>query len=148
MDPAYAKAEADCAFYENPEHLRLAGPGRRRKDDQLTEIVSVRLSKRMLAAATAAAEVADRELSDWLRQAVSFELMRLGRERRAREERPTGLIPGSGRKGEQKALRSSLQWSLGTQGGNGGWTFACPHMSIGGVAEASCDACGPMSAVA
>jgi hypothetical protein len=30
-DPAFAKAEADCAFYEDPEHLMIAGPAERRK---------------------------------------------------------------------------------------------------------------------
>jgi predicted DNA-binding protein len=53
-------------------------------------------------------------------------------------ERPRGLIPGSGRKGEPKALRSSL----GTR--SGGSTFSCSHMSIGGVQSASCGICGPL----
>jgi hypothetical protein len=30
-DPGYAKAERDCAYYENPQHLIPAGPGRRRR---------------------------------------------------------------------------------------------------------------------
>lgn len=31
QDPEFAKAEADCAFYEKPEHLAPAGPGRKLK---------------------------------------------------------------------------------------------------------------------
>ena len=53
-------------------------------------------------------------------------------------ERPTGLIPGSGRQGEPRALQSSR--SLGAAR-----TFACPHMSIGNVASASCGTCGVLS---
>ena len=30
-DPAFAKAEADCAFYEKPENLATTGPGRKRR---------------------------------------------------------------------------------------------------------------------
>ena len=30
-DPAFAKAEADCAFYEKPENLAITGPGRKRR---------------------------------------------------------------------------------------------------------------------
>jgi glutamate/tyrosine decarboxylase-like PLP-dependent enzyme len=31
--PAYAKAEADCAYYEHPENLVATGPGRRHPKD-------------------------------------------------------------------------------------------------------------------
>jgi hypothetical protein len=30
-DPAFLKAEADCAFYEHPENLAVTGPGHRRE---------------------------------------------------------------------------------------------------------------------
>ena len=50
-------------FYKKPEHLRVVGPGRRRKADMLTEIKSVRLSARMLAGAEAAAEADGRDAS-------------------------------------------------------------------------------------
>jgi hypothetical protein len=56
-------------------------------------------------------------------------------------ERPAGLIPGSGRMGELKALPSSR--SIGAAR-----TFACPHMSIGGVVSATCFTCGPLQAAA
>jgi hypothetical protein len=49
--------------------------------------------------------------------------------------RPHGLIEGSGRSGEPRALRSSLDRPR---------TFACPHMSIGNVTFAECGECGPM----
>ena len=32
-DPNYAEAEADCAFYENPENLRTTGPGHKHPKD-------------------------------------------------------------------------------------------------------------------
>jgi hypothetical protein len=54
-------------------------------------------------------------------------------------ERPTGIIPGSGRMGEPKSLTSSLVL---------GRTFSCPHMSIGNVESASCGVCGTMRAAA
>lgn len=53
--------------------------------------------------------------------------------------RPQALVPGSGRKGEPKALRSSLTRAA---------TFACPHMSIGNATSASCGICGPLARVA
>jgi hypothetical protein len=121
-------------FCKDPEHLRITGPGRRRKMDELTEVKSVRFSGRMLAQVETAAGAEGRSVGSWIRKAVSFELIRLSRERR---ERPMGLIPGSGRKGDPKALRSSL--SLGQPR-----TFSCEHMSISGVQCASCSICGPL----
>lgn len=53
--------------------------------------------------------------------------------------RPQGLIPGSARQGEPKALRSSLSLPR---------TFTCPHISIGNVVSADCGVCGPMQRVA
>jgi len=125
-------------FYKDPEHLQVAGRGYRRKADRLTEIVSVRFSGRMLAAANAAAEAAGLPLGHWLRRLVGCELARL-----RRVERPSGLIPGSERRGAAKALPSSL----GTCNRHGR-TFACPHLSIGNVVSASCGICGPLRAVA
>ena len=49
-------------------------------------------------------------------------------------ERPEGLIPGSGQHGEARDLPSAA-WAR---------TFACPHLSIGNVASASCGTCGPL----
>jgi hypothetical protein len=128
-------------FYKDPEHLRVVGPGYRRKADRLTEVKSVRFSPRMLAAAQAAAEADDRDLGQWIRMLVSNEIIR---QRRALRERPAGLIPGSGRRGEPKSLPSAPR--SGAVGGPGR-TFACEHMSIGNVEAASCGICGPLAAV-
>jgi hypothetical protein len=129
-------------FYKDPEHLRIAGADRRRKADLLTEVTSVRFSARMLAAAQTAAEADDRDLGQWIRMLVSNELIRQRRELR---ERPMGLIPGSGRHGEPKALPSALG-SGGAGGGGSGRTFACQHMSVGNVVSAECGICGPLAA--
>jgi len=125
-------------FYKDPVHLRVTGPGYRRKADRLTEIVSVRFSARMLARANAAAEAAGLSLGHWLRRLAASELARV-----ARDRRPSGLIPGSGRMLKPMALRSSLGTFNGAR-----QTFSCPHMSIGNVQAASCGTCGPMRAVA
>jgi hypothetical protein len=55
-------------------------------------------------------------------------------------ERPTGLIEHSGRRGEPKVLSSSL--SLRSR------SFACPHLSVGGVVSVTCETCGPLQAAA
>jgi hypothetical protein len=54
-------------------------------------------------------------------------------------ERPQGLIEGSGVKGEPRALRSFLDRPR---------TFSCPHFSVGNVASAACETCGPLDAAA
>jgi hypothetical protein len=128
-------------FYQDPEHLRVVGPGCRRKADRLTEVKSVRFSARVLAEAQAAAEADDRDLGGWIRMLVSNELIRKCRVLRAR---PAGLIPGSGRRGEPKSIPSVPR---GGGVGGPGRTFACEHMSIGNVEGASCGICGPLAAV-
>lgn len=54
-------------------------------------------------------------------------------------QRPEGVIEGSGRAGEPRALRSSLGRPH---------TFSCPHLSVGNVASASCGTCGPLDVAA
>jgi hypothetical protein len=133
-------------FYADPEHLRVVGPGYRRKADRLTEVKSVRFSPRMLAAAQAAAEADDRDLGQWIRMLVSNEIIR---QRRAHGERPRALIPGSGRRGEPKSLPSVPRAGTGVtaSGAAGhGQVFSCQHMSIGNVISAECGICGPLAA--
>jgi predicted DNA-binding protein len=52
--------------------------------------------------------------------------------------RPVGLIEGSGRRGERRALPSSLRLR----------SFACPHLSAGNVTSVICATCGPLPAAA
>jgi hypothetical protein len=130
-------------FYADPEHLRAAGRGRRRKADYLTEVTSVRFSARMLAQAEAAADAEGRGLGSWIRKAVSFELIRL-----ARAQRPEGLIPDSGRRGEPKALPSAIRSVTASIGCSDARTFSCQHMTVGNAAAVSCGVCGPLRAVA
>lgn len=186
-----------AAFYANPENLRVAGPGRKRKHPNLTSMGSVRFPPEAIEAVKTVASEEGMTVSSWIRRAVRRALegpalpepefvemtgpepVRLPAEA-VREivaklmpllwkhgtvsltfggpqiaagpnsmtttmpvslspKRPTGLIPGSGRSGEPKALTSSLRLH---------GTFSCPHMSIGGVASASCGTCGPMRAAA
>jgi hypothetical protein len=67
-------------------------------------------------------------------------------------ERPAGIIRNAGRKGEPKALPSSLELKRGygvtTETGStiAGRTFACPHLGVGNAASASCGTCGPLEA--
>jgi hypothetical protein len=103
-------------------------------------LCTVRFSARMLARARAAAEAEGMGLGAWVRRLVSFELIRLSR------ERPSGPVTGV-RLGEPKALRSSLALSQPTSNGHG-LTFRCPHLSVGNVTAAECRICGPLEAVA
>lgn len=54
-------------------------------------------------------------------------------------QRPAGVIDGSGRAGEPRALSSALSRAR---------TFSCPHFSVGNAVSASCETCGPLDAVA
>lgn len=68
--------------------------------------------------------------------------LRIGAPRpEAGAERPSGLIEGSGRRGEAKAFPSTLS-PLPSR------TFACPHLAVGNVTSVSCGTCGPLQAVA
>jgi hypothetical protein len=169
-------------YYLDPEHLKPAGPGRRRKGQRLTSLNSVRFAPEVIEAVKAAAFGEGITVGAWIRRLVRRELeapetvemvvdglpeplrlpadalraiaaavtpaliqhgqvsLTLGSPHTG-AERPAGLIPGSGRQGEPKALTSSR--SIGAAR-----TFACPHMSIGGVVSASCDICGPLHVAA
>jgi hypothetical protein len=150
-------------YYLDPEHRESAGPGRKHPKDELTKILTARISPSLLGQITAAAASEGRPVSAWVRRALRNELEQSGwraSERRRREAahattaevtggravpprafpRPEGIIPGSGRAGEPRALTSSL--SMRPQ------TFTCPHFSIGNVTSASCEQCGPLTAAA
>jgi hypothetical protein len=139
-----ADAEAH-EFYADPANLAIAGPGYKRKRPRLSSMVPVRFSPQVIEAAKGLAAAEGMTVSSWIRRAVQRDL-----DRRKRE-RPTGLIPGSARLGQPKALRSSLTpvhtGPVTTITGNG-LTFRCAHLSVGNVDSASCGICGPLSAVA
>ena len=125
-------------FYANPAHLEIAGPARKHPKDQLTKALSVRVSPSMLNQVTAAAAAADCTAGAWVRRVLRDELQRARAAARAAVPRPEGLIEGSGHRGEPRTLSSSL--------GLKAWAFTCPHLSVGGVASASCVFCGPLEA--
>jgi hypothetical protein len=120
-------------YYLDPEHLETTGPGCKPKRPALTNMTAVHFTPEAIKAVKVVAHKEGVTVSSWIRRLVQQEL--------AAHERPAGLIPGSGRMGELKALPSSR--SIG-----GARTFACPHMSIGGVVSASCGTCGPLQAAA
>lgn len=82
QDPAYAKAEADCVFYEHPEHrLVLAGSGRKHPKDELIRFLTVRLSPSMLGQVRVAAAEEGCTVGSWVRQAIRSALwQRAGRD--------------------------------------------------------------------
>ena len=124
-------------FYSDPANRIPAGPGRKRKGPRFTSLTSVRFDPQVIESVKSIAFAEGITVGAWIRRAVERE-----REREARQ-RPAGLIPGSGRKGEPRSLSSSPATVS-----SHGRTFACQHMSIGNVASASCGICGPLQAVA
>jgi hypothetical protein len=120
-------------YYLDPEHLKPAGPGRKPERPALTSMVPVRFPPEAIEAVKAVAHDEGITVSAWIRRLVQREL--------GTPARPAGLIPGSGRTGEPKALTSSL--SIGAPR-----TFACPHLGISGVQGAACFTCGPLRAAA
>ena len=132
-------------FYADPVHLTAAGPGRKRSAPRKTAMVAVRFDPAAIEAVKRLTDGTSQTVSGWIRDAVQREAGR------GERKRPAGLTPGSGCRGERKALRSSLGWQPGatvTGSAGNGLTFRCEHLSIGNVESASCGACGPLSAVA
>ena len=150
-------------YYLDPAHLESTGPARKHPKDQLTRLLSARISPSLLDQVTSAAASEGCRVSAWVRRALRNEVGRSGwraDERRRREAahattaevsggravpprvfpRPEGIIPGAGRKGEPKTLPSSLQMRP--------QTFTCPHFSIGNVVAAACEHCGPLAVAA
>jgi hypothetical protein len=123
-------------FYADPANREIKGSGHRRRAPRLTSMTAVRFAPEVIEAVKDVAHAEQLTASSWIRRLVQREL-----DRRP-AQRPTGLIPGSGRAGEPRSLPSV------TRGGSGGpgRTFSCPHMSIGNVVSASCGECGPMRA--
>jgi hypothetical protein len=79
-------------FYADPEHLKIAGPGRKHPKDELTEHMSARISPSLLAQVISAAAAEDRSVGSWVRRALRNELERSGwkaNERRRREDAAT-----------------------------------------------------------
>lgn len=74
------RAEREYELYQDPDHQRPQGPGRRRKG-KLTEIVPVRFPEEVLDAVREKADAEDRSVSSWIRRAVEHELD---------QERPAG----------------------------------------------------------
>jgi hypothetical protein len=188
-------------YYLDPEHLKPAGPARKRRGQHLTAMSSVRFDPEVIETIR---NIASREgvtVGSWIRRLVQREIepaeyaeihvdgldaplsvraqslrdvlgammpalsatgqpinVRFGLASAAISPdgvrlttnfsitaklgtgRPEGIIEGSGRRGEPKALPSSLQLRSRT--------FSCPHMSIGNVTSASCEQCGPLTAAA
>jgi hypothetical protein len=162
-------------YYADPAHLAIAGPARKHPKDQLTRVLSARISPSLINQVTAAAGAEGRSVGSWVRRALRDALEHSGwraDERRRREAalattaevtggravpphvipRPDGLISGSGRAGEPRAFPSGIRRGYGyamtlTASGHGR-TFACPHFSVGNAVSASCEQCGPLPAAA
>lgn len=139
-------------YYADPAHREAAGPPRKHPKDMLTAVLNVRVSPALLSRVTARAAAEGRSAGFWVRRALWLALM--AEERPHAVPRPEGLIEDAGRRGEPKALRSSLETrrSYGyaatiTLSGNGR-TFTCPHFSIGNAVSASCEQCGPLVSAA
>ena len=124
-------------YYLDPAHLESTGPARKHPKDELTKLLSARISPSLLGQIASAAAIEGRPVSAWVRRALRSELERSGR-RALRHRHPEGLIPGSGRAGEPGALSSSLQMRPRT--------FTCPHFGISNVTAAACKHCGPLQA--
>lgn len=209
-DPEFAKAEAGCAFYENPDNLAPAAPGRKPvRPAARSSMTSIRFAPEDIEAVKTIALEEGITVSSWIRRLVSREiktpevsefdcggvplripcevvrsvaaavtpaLMRYGSVRfditgdptaklglnsagepvsmttythitvspgkaLAGAEHPRGIIPDSARRGEPKALPSSLSLLPGR-------TFSCPHLSVGNVISTSCEICGPLQSMA
>jgi hypothetical protein len=160
-------------YYADPEHRKPTGPPRKRQGQRLTSMSSVRFAPEVIEAVKAIAFGEGITVGSWIRRLVDREIsapetteivveglaepLRVPSDAMERviaalmpalirhgslnlhigtARRPAGLIPGSGRRGEPKALGSSL--ALKSR------TFACEHMSIGGVQDAACGVCGPL----
>lgn len=76
-DPGFAKAEADCAFYENPDNLVAAGPGHRpvrRHAARLSGTVPVRFSQEAIAAVKQFSDADGMTVSSWVRKVIDQEI--------------------------------------------------------------------------
>lgn len=139
-------------YYADPANQVPAGPPRKHPKDQLTSVLSARISPSLLNQVTAAAASEGRSAGSWVRRALRNEV-----QRHRSVQRPERPIEGSGRRGEPKSLPSSLPpWQVRRSYGYAatltasghGRTFTCPHFSVGNAVSASCEQCGPLGEVA
>lgn len=163
-------------FYADPANRVISGPGRKRTGQRLTSMSSVRFAPEVVETVKAMASREGITVGSWIRRLVDREIsapeateiavegmaepLRVPGDAMERviaalmpvlirhgsldlhigtTRRPTGLIPSSGRRGEPKSLGSTLALKPRT--------FACEHMSIGGVLGAACGTCGPLQLV-
>lgn len=120
-------------FYADPANREAAGPPRKRKGQRLASMTSVRFAPEVIEAVKDRAFGEGFTVGSWIRRLVQRELDSL-------RSRPSGLIEGSGRAGEPRALGSSLVQQPRT--------FTCPHLSVSNVTWASCGTCGPIGVAA
>jgi hypothetical protein len=128
-------------YYAKPENQVPAGPGRKRRKPPMTAVLSVRFDPAVLATVERLAGAFGVSVSDWIRAAVCREEYRQRVKYLDEHRHELEVVPGSGRRGEAKALPSSLSLLPAR-------TLSCPHLSMGGVISASCGTCGPLRAVA
>ena len=85
-------------YYLDPAHLESTGPARKHPKDELTKLLSARISPSLLGQVAAAASAEDRPVGAWIRRALRNELERSGwkgAERRRREtQREAGTFMG------------------------------------------------------
>lgn len=130
-------------FYKDPEHLKITGPGHKRKGQppRLSGTVPVRFTTDAITAIKRWATEDGVTVSGWIRRTVAREDERRRRRWLDAHRHELEVVPGSGRLVAPRAIPSSL--SLRKPG-----TFVCPHLSIGNVTSASCGTCGSLQRVA
>jgi len=148
-------------YYADPANQVPVGPARKHPKDQLTRVLSARISPSLINQVTAAAGAEGRSVGSWVRRALRDALEQSGwradeRRRREAAQANTAEVTG-GRSIPCRAIPSSLP-TLSVHRGYGyavtltatgyGRTFACPHFSVGNAVSASCEQCGPLSAAA
>ena len=130
---------------ERPRDI-VPGAGRRGASRALDSVVSVRFDSPLLASVRELAAEDGQSLSDWVRNAVWRE-----RARRAadfyEDDESVGEVLAAYERGI-KGVTARPQAALGNRTAGWGRTFSCQHLSIGGVASASCGICGPLAAAA
>ena len=66
----------DHAFYQDPEHLAVAGPGQRRRRSMKTAMTPVRFTPEMISAVKRFASADGITVSNWIRGVVAREIQR------------------------------------------------------------------------
>ena len=131
-------------FYAHPANLAITGPGHRRKRPTLSSMTAVRFDPEVIARVKDIASSEGVTVGAWIRRAV---------EREAAELAPVDVIAPDPSgvlhcvRVPARLLRDAAEAEVERQAYRPR-TFACPHMSVGNVASASCGICGPLAAVA